>query len=82
MSKDVDVCRERKTTNVRITQITIGASRTINLGNYNSLKVEGSVTVEIDAEDGGLESLARAMAIAEVKKQLEEAYSEFQPNGK
>jgi len=81
MSKEVGAFTGKS--KIRITQITVGASRTINLGNYNSLKIDGSCTVDIDAEDRGLESLARSTAVEEVKKQLELAFKEFKPaNGK
>lgn len=46
-------------------EITITASRTINLGNYNSLKVEGSCTINLEPDD--MIELARSRAIEEVK---------------
>lgn len=36
---------------MKITEITVGASRTINTGNYNSTRVEGSVTATLDPDD-------------------------------
>ena len=60
----------------RIKEVTIGASRTLNLGNYNSIKIEGSATVEVDGNNVGH---ARETAINEVKIQLEEAYEKFKP---
>ena len=81
MSKEVGAFTGKS--KIRISQIRVCASRTINTGNYNSLKIEGECTVDIDAEDQGLESLARSMAVEEVKKQLELAFKEFKPaNGK
>ena len=66
---------------MRIKEITIGASRTINLGNYNSIKVEGSCTIEIaDGEDASpFIEVAREKAIEEVRQQLKEAYKELSP---
>lgn len=66
---------------MRIKEITIGASRTINLGNYNSIKVEGRATVELEeGEDGSpFIEAARDKAIEEVKLQLKEAYTKIQP---
>lgn len=66
---------------MRIKEITVGASRTINLGNYNSIKVEGSCTVQLaEGEDGSpyIET-ARDMAIAEVSEQCKEAYAKMKP---
>ena len=34
----------------KITEITVGCSKTINLGNYQSLKIEAHVTVSVDDE--------------------------------
>ena len=62
---------------MKISQITISASRTVNLGNYNSLKVEGAATVTLDEHD--LIDIARDAAIKEVKEQMEEAFKEFKP---
>jgi len=81
MSKEVGAFTGKS--KIRISQIRVCASRTINTGNYNSLKIEGECTVDIDASDSGMESLARATALSEVKKQMEAAYKEFKPaNGK
>ena len=66
---------------MRIKEITVGASRTINLGNYNSIKVEGSCTVELaEGEDGSpFIEMARERATEEVKQQLKEAYVQISP---
>ena len=55
-----------------ITEFSVGASRTINLGNYESLRIEASVTVSMDAQD----SLAAASDAAqkELRKLLEQTY--------
>ncbi len=65
---------------MRISQITIGVSRTVNLGNYNSLKIEGLVTVDL-LEDDRIED-ARDLATKEIKEQLKTAYSKFKPKEK
>lgn len=69
---------------MKITEITIGASRTINLGNYNNMKVQGSCTVTLNDNEATEEHLeeAREMALIEVKKQLNDAYSEIKPKSK
>lgn len=63
---------------MKISSITLSASRTINTGNYNSLKVEGSATVELaDGEDTPMQlEIARSRAIGEIKTQMQEAYNE------
>lgn len=66
---------------MHIREITVGGSRTINLGNYNSIKVEGSCTVhlsESEQEDLFI-SAAREVAMNEVKVQLVEAYKKLKP---
>ena len=60
-----------------ISQFTIGSSRTINLGNFESLRVEASVTWEIpehyrkDADGINGEHMA---AQEQLRKLLEETY--------
>jgi len=72
---------------MKIKQIRINASRTINLGNYESLKIEGECTVEIDetdyllGEDDFLPA-ARQKALDEVAVQLNNAYDKFKPKTK
>lgn len=65
---------------MKIKEITVGASRTINLGNYESLKVEGSCTVEVD-DESELEQ-ARANAVKEVKVQMAKMYKLAKPSKK
>ena len=62
----------------KIKQITVSASRTINLGNYESMRVDGSCTIEI--EDPSQIAFARAKALEEVKLQMNEAYKSVKPN--
>jgi hypothetical protein len=66
---------------MRIKEITVGASRTINLGNYNSIKVEGRATIELEAgeDESPFIERAREKAIEEVRCQLKEAYTALQP---
>lgn len=63
---------------MRIKEITVGASRTINLGNFNSIKVELS-----EGEDQSPHiDAAREWALNEVKQQLKEAYVKIKPPSK
>ena len=56
----------------RITEFSIGCSKTINLGNYQNIRIEASVTVSLDAN----ESLADAgdAAQQELRQLLEATY--------
>lgn len=55
-----------------ITEFSIGCSKTINLGNYQSIRIEASVTVQMDPK----ETLADASAAAqdELRQLLEDTY--------
>lgn len=67
---------------MKITEITVGASRTINLGNYNNMKVQGSCTVSLSSEEADDEmtmEMARGKALKEVKQQLNDAYTAIKP---
>ena len=55
-----------------IVQFSIGASRTINLGNFESLRIESSVTVDV-AEGDDLASVEN-IAQDELRKLLELTY--------
>ena len=57
---------------MRVTEFSIGCSKTINLGNFQSLRIEASVTVSVDAED----DLATATSNAqeELRRLLEQTY--------
>jgi len=64
---------------MKIKQVRISASRTINLGDFNSLKIEGECVVQMPSEGVYSSSDARQLAIKEVKEQLKEAYTAFKP---
>ena len=55
-----------------ITQFTIGVSRTVNLGNFESLRVEASVRVDCP-EDGDFSQMKLA-AQQQLRLLLEETY--------
>lgn len=55
-----------------IIEFVVGCSRTINLGNYESLKVEASVTVEV--HEGSDWAQLRANAQKELRRLLEDTY--------
>lgn len=56
---------------MKIEQFTIAISRTINLGNFESCRLEASITV--NPEDDSYE-LAKPKAQVELRKLLEETY--------
>lgn len=66
---------------MRIKEITVSASRTINLGNYESLRVEGSCTMELQPHEAEAEFVdaARKQAIEEIKTQMNQAYNAVKP---
>jgi hypothetical protein len=55
-----------------IKEFSVGCSRTINLGNFESLRVEASVTIEVP-ETGDLQSLKDAAQV-ELRALLEDTY--------
>jgi hypothetical protein len=55
-----------------VTQFVVGASRTVNLGNFESLRVEAQVTWELDQNLGKAESQAAAQE--ELRQLLEQTY--------
>jgi hypothetical protein len=55
-----------------ISQFSVGVSRTINLGNFESLRVEATIRVEV-SEDGDLEQL-KLDAQTQLRRLLEETY--------
>jgi hypothetical protein len=57
-----------------VTQFTVACSRTINIGNFESVRVEASVTITVPQNGGqALESL-KEMAQAELRNLLEQTY--------
>ena len=64
-----------------IKQITIECSKTINLGNYNNIKIGGSVLVEVpdDADEAAYQQL-KQLAHAELRSILDETWKEQRTN--
>lgn len=63
---------------MRIKEITMTGSRTINLGNYNSIKIEGSCTIELAEGESTVD--ARALALIEIKNQMNEMHNSLKPS--
>lgn|SRR5215469_3601025 len=57
---------------MEVKEFHIGCSKTINLGNFNSLRIEASVTVALQPSDSLTEASAEAQK--ELKRLLEETY--------
>lgn len=56
-----------------IKSFSVGCSRTINLGNFESVRVEASITVDLDDDHRGFEG-ARTEVQVQLRKLLEETY--------
>lgn len=65
---------------MKITQLHVTVGRTINLGDYNSLKIEQGVTV--DLEEGDSIEDAREAAFDEIKHGLMEQNARFNPKSR
>lgn len=61
-----------------ISQFTIGVSRTMNLGNFESLRVEASITWDLDSNDGNGIEMAKAKAQTQLRQLLEETYRNYE----
>jgi hypothetical protein len=57
---------------MKISEFRVGAGHTINLGNFNNLKIEASVTVEVNEGDD-VDAL-HTQAQAKLRSMLEETY--------
>ena len=55
-----------------ITEIRIGIARTVNLGNFESLRIEGSVTASVP--EGDDIAMVKQSLQAELRTLLEETY--------
>lgn len=63
-----------------ISQFSVGCSRTINLGNFESLRIEATITIDIP-EDSNIENL-RDKAQSELRQLLEDTYrAQHRTNG-
>ena len=69
---------------MRLSQITVSSSRTINTGDYNSVKLEGSATVVFDEDETDSLDIAtgREMARTEVTEQLKMMWSQLKPKNR
>lgn len=67
---------------MKLTELTVGCSRTINLGNYESIRIEASITVNVpeSLEDfhGSFQEL-KDTAQVQLRQLLEETYRAQNP---
>ena len=56
-----------------IKEFVLGCSKTVNLGNYNSIRVEASVTVTVPEGDDF--AALKAIAQEDIKIMIEETYT-------
>lgn len=63
-----------------IKEFTIGFSRTVNLGNYNSAKVEAQVTLDVPAGTSQISQSTINIAQSELRMLLESTWqAQFKP---
>lgn len=62
---------------MKIKEIGISVSRTFNLGDFNSLRVEASAAASVEDESEMEE--AKGALLAEVRQTLRRVYEEFRP---
>ncbi|HEY2530301.1 MAG TPA: hypothetical protein VGJ20_20585 [Xanthobacteraceae bacterium] len=56
-----------------ITQFSVGTSRTINLGNFESLRVEASITIDVAETDDMVQLRSQAQQM--LRQLLEDTYN-------
>ena len=67
---------------MRLRQISLTTSRTINLGNYESLRLEAGAVIEFEDGETPDPAAARATAIEEIHAGLNEQQKHFRPRGR
>lgn len=70
---------------MRLTTLSLTVGRTINLGNFNSLRLEAAATCAFDhgeQDDADLIEAARGELREECRRALTAAYAQFHPEGK
>lgn len=63
---------------MKITEISVNVSRTFNLGNFESLKIEAGAACSVDSPSDVDD--ARASLLEEAKNTLREAYIQHHPS--
>lgn len=60
-----------------IRTITVGMGRTYNMGDYESYRIEGAITVELEPGDTPAEAAEKSFPI--LREQMKKTYTEFKP---
>ena len=64
---------------MKLTQLSMNVSRTFNLGNYESLKVEAGAVIEFEDGEAGHAQGARDRMLAEIREALSQEHVAFKP---
>ena len=66
---------------MKLKQVTMTVSRTINLGNYESLRLEAGAVIEFENGEEPDPKAARETMLAEVRLSLKEQFLAFKSKG-
>lgn len=62
---------------MKVRSVTIGMGRTYNMGDYESYRIDGNITVDLD--EGETPADARKLAFPLLREQMLATYKEFKP---
>lgn len=62
---------------MKVRSVTVGMGRTYNMGNYESFRIDGSVTVDLDPGETPEDAARAAMPV--LREQMKATYKEFKP---
>lgn len=65
---------------MKVRSITVAMGRTYNMGDYESYRIDGAVTVDLDPEE--TPAAAREAAFPILREQMKATYIEFKPKRK
>lgn len=62
---------------MKVKEITVAMGRTYNMGDYESYRIDGAVTVALDPDESPAEAAEKAFPI--LREQMRATYKEFKP---
>lgn len=62
---------------MKVKQITVAMGRTYNMGDYESFRIDGAVTVDLDPGEEPIEAAQKAFPI--LREQMRATFKEFKP---
>lgn len=65
---------------MKVRSITIAMGRTYNMGDYESFRIDGAVTVDLDPDETPADAVKKSFPI--LREQMVETYKEFKPKRK